>query len=318
MYTALHLFNFHHYSTYMALHHHHHHQLLLSLAIIFLFTSSNNAQAPPSPGYYPSTKAGSLGFNQGFKNLWGPEHQSLDKGTLSILLEKAHGGSGFKSLKSYGSVYIGASMKLQPGYTAGVVTCLYLSNTEQHPKDHDEIDIEFLGTTPGKPYTLHTNIYMKGSGDGGHTIGREVGFKLWFDPTKDFHHYAILWNPSEIIFFVDDVPIRHYPRMSEATFPQREMYVYGSIWDGSSWATENGKYKADYKYQPFIGKYKDFKVSGCAANASAVCRPIPGSPKGSTGLSNQQIAAMAWVQKNHKAYDYCQNPNRDRTQTPEC
>nr|GMD20352.1 xyloglucan endotransglucosylase/hydrolase protein 31-like [Ipomoea batatas] len=173
--------------------------LLLSLAIIFLFTSSNNAQGPPSPGYYPSTKVGSLGFYQGFRNLWGPEHQSLDQGTLSIWLDKAHGGSGFKSLKSYGSGYIGASIKLQPGYTAGVITCLYLSNIEQHPNDHDEIDIEFLGTTPGKPYTLQTNVYMKGSGDGGNIIGREVRFNLWFDPTQDFHHYAILWNPSEIM-----------------------------------------------------------------------------------------------------------------------
>nr|GMD14260.1 xyloglucan endotransglucosylase/hydrolase protein 31-like [Ipomoea batatas] len=193
-----------------------------------------------------------------------------------------------------------------------------LSNIEQHPNDHDEIDIEFLGTTPGKPYTLQTNVYMKGSGDGGNIIGREVRFNLWFDPTQDFHHYAILWNPSEIIFFVDDVPIRHYPRKSDATFPERAMYVYGSIWDASSWATENGKYKADYRYQPFIGKYKDFKVSGCAANAYAACWPIPGSPTGSTGLSKQQIAAMGWVQENHKVYDYCQNPNRDRTQTPEC
>nr|GMD12544.1 xyloglucan endotransglucosylase/hydrolase protein 31-like [Ipomoea batatas] len=297
-----------------------HHQFLLSLAIIFLFTSSNNAQGPPSPGYKPSTKVGSLGFNQGFKNLWGPEHQSLVQGTLSIRLDKAHGGSGFKSLKSYASGYIGASMKLHPGYTAGVVTCLYLSNTEQHPKDHDEIDIEFLGTTPGKPYTLSTNVYMKGTGDGQNTLGREVGFNLWFDPTKDFHHYAILWNPSEIIFFVDDVPIRHYPKKSAATFPERAMYVYGSIWDGSSWATEKGKYKADYKYEPFIGQYKDFKVSGCAEKASAggACRPIPSSPTGSTGLSKQQIAAMAWVHKSHKAYDYCQNPSRDRAKTPEC
>lgn len=74
-----------------------------------------------------------------------------------------------------------------------------LSNTEEHPKDHDEIDIEFLGTTPDKPYTLQTNVYMKGSGDGGNIIGREVRFNLWFDPTQDFHHYAILWNPSEIM-----------------------------------------------------------------------------------------------------------------------
>ncbi|KAH0852440.1 hypothetical protein HID58_090819 [Brassica napus] len=37
------------------------------------------------------------------------------------------------------------------------------------------------------------------------------------------------------------------------------MWLYGSIWDASSWATENGKYKADYKYQPFTAKYTILK-----------------------------------------------------------
>ncbi|KAH9734853.1 putative xyloglucan endotransglucosylase/hydrolase protein 32 [Citrus sinensis] len=92
---------------------------------------------------------------------------------------------------------------------------------------HDEVGIEFLGTTFGKPYTLQTNVYIRGSGDG-EIIGREMKFHLWFDPTKYFHHYAILWSPKELIFLVDDVPIRRYPRKSAATFPLRPMWVYGS------------------------------------------------------------------------------------------
>lgn len=74
-----------------------------------------------------------------------------------------------------------------------------LSNNEDYPGNHDEIDIEFLGTTLDKPYTLQTNVYMKGSGDG-RIIGREVRVHLWFDPTKDFHDYAILWTPDEIMY----------------------------------------------------------------------------------------------------------------------
>lgn len=73
-----------------------------------------------------------------------------------------------------------------------------LSNNEDHPGNHDEIDIEFLGTTPDKPYTLQTNVYIRGSGDG-NLIGREMKFHLWFDPTRDYHDYAILWTPSEIM-----------------------------------------------------------------------------------------------------------------------
>ncbi|KAK6138119.1 hypothetical protein DH2020_028136 [Rehmannia glutinosa] len=281
-----------------------------------MFPLRNNGQGPPSPGYYPSSRIGSIGFNQGFRNLWGPQHQKLDQGALTIWLDRSS-GSGFKSLNPYSSGYFGAAIKLQSGYTAGVITSLYLSNNEAHPGNHDEIDIEFLGTTQDKPYVLQTNVYIRGSGDG-NLIGREMKFHLWFDPTKDFHNYAILWNPNEIIFFVDDVPIRRYPRKSDDTFPMRPMWVYGSIWDASSWATENGKYKADYNYQPFVGKYNNFKISGCNANGAASCRPASGSPSDSSGLSRQQYTSMAWVQRNYKVYDYCGDPQRNHKLTPEC
>ncbi|KAK3408074.1 hypothetical protein EUGRSUZ_J00383 [Eucalyptus grandis] len=291
------------------------HFSLLIIIIMIGFTSpSISAQGPPSPGYYPSSRFGSIGFDQGFRNLWGPQHQRLDQGSLTIWLDKS-AGSGFKSLRPYQSGYFSASIKLQPGYTAGVDTSFYLSNNEAHPGNHDEIDIEFLGTTPGKPYTLQTNVFVRGSGDG-NVIGREMKFHLWFDPTQNFHNYAILWTPSEIIFLVDDVPIRRYPRKSDATYPLRPMWVYGSIWDASPWATENGKYKADYQYAPFVGRYTNFRLSGCASGGS--CNPPSVSPSGAGGLSRQQNSAMAWVQRNRMVYDYCSDPKRDHTHTPEC
>ncbi|KAL7153954.1 hypothetical protein ABFS83_04G202400 [Erythranthe nasuta] len=290
----------------------------ISLTLILLMLHLRNINGdPPSPGYYPSSRIGSIGFDQAFDNRWGPQHQRLDQGTLTVWLDRSS-GSGFKSVNSYSSGYFGAAIKLHPGYTAGVITSLYLSNNEEYPGNHDEIDIEFLGTTVDKPYVLQTNVYMKGSGDGNNIVGREVRFHLWFDPTQDFHNYAILWNPTEIIFFVDDVPIRRYPKTSDETFPLKPMSVYGSIWDASSWATENGKYKADYTYQPFIGKYNNFKIGGCAVNGPASCRPITGSASGGTGLSSQQYASMAYVQNNNKVYDYCSDSSKDHKLTPEC
>ncbi|XP_058083578.1 probable xyloglucan endotransglucosylase/hydrolase protein 32 [Magnolia sinica] len=288
---------------------------LFPLFLFFIF-SSTNAANPPSPGYYPSSKFRSLGFYQGFRNLWGSQHQSVSQDqSVTIWLDRTS-GSGFKSTRPFRSGYFGASIKLQPGYTAGVITAFYLSNNEAHPGHHDEVDIEFLGTTPGKPYTLQTNVYITGSGDG-KIIGREMKFHLWFDPTAEFHKYAILWTSNEIIFFVDDVPIRRYPRKSLSSFPIRPMWVYGSIWDASSWATENGKYKADYNYQPFIARYTQFIISGCSAYSPARCYPVSGSPSGS-GLSGQQTMAMQWVQSNYMVYDYCKDPNRDHGLTPEC
>uniref|UniRef100_A0A1D1ZBS2 Xyloglucan endotransglucosylase/hydrolase n=1 Tax=Anthurium amnicola TaxID=1678845 RepID=A0A1D1ZBS2_9ARAE len=288
--------------------------LLLSL---FLSLVLSHANAQPSPGYWPSSKFTVLGFSQGFANLWGSDHQSVsqDQSSVTIWLDRSS-GSGFKSVKPFRNGYFSASIKLQPGYTAGVITAFYLSNNQAHPGFHDEVDVEFLGTTPGKPYTLQTNVYVRGSGDG-RIIGREMKFHLWFDPTAAFHNYAILWNPDEIIFFVDDIPIRRYPRKSDATFPLRPMWVYGSIWDASPWATEDGKYKADYRYQPFVARFTRFAVGGCTAYAPLWCRPVAASPSGSS-LSPQQAAALRWAQAQYLVYDYCRDPRRDHSLTPEC
>ncbi|KAI3880628.1 hypothetical protein MKX03_037500 [Papaver bracteatum] len=275
------------------------------------------ANAQPSPGFSPSNKFRTIGFFQGFRNLWGPQHQKLEQNQLTIWLDKSS-GSGFKSNRAFRSGYFGAAVKLQPGYTAGVITSFYLSNNEVHPGNHDEVDIEFLGTTPGKPYTLQTNVYVRGSGDGSRIVGREVKFNLWFDPTANFHHYAILWSPREIIFLVDDIPIRRYKKKSDSTFPMRPMWVYGSVWDASSWATEGGKYKADYQYQPFYARYTNFKLSGCPENAPNSCGAVSASPNPAGGLSRQQNLAMQWAQNNHMVYDYCKDSRRDHSVTPEC
>jgi xyloglucan:xyloglucosyl transferase len=139
------------------------------------------------------------------------------------------------------------------------------------------------------------------------TIGRFI--VLSFFPLLDFFFF--------FRFFVDDVPIRRYPRKSDATFPLRPMWVYGSIWDASSWATEDGKYKADYRYQPFVARYTNFKASGCSAFAPARCHPVSASPFRS-GLTGQQYWAMKWVQSHHLVYDYCRDFKRDHSLTPEC
>ncbi|PWA55770.1 xyloglucan endotransglucosylase/hydrolase 32 [Artemisia annua] len=291
--------------------------VLLTLVCMLVSPLVTNATFwPPSPGFFPSLKFRSMYFSQGFKNLWGPSHQRIHKNALAIWLDK-NSGSGFKSVKPFRSGYFGASIKLQPGYTAGVITAFYLSNSEAHPGWHDEVDIEFLGTTFGKPYTLQTNVYIRGSGDG-KIIGREMKFHLWFDPTKDFHHYAILWSPHELIFFVDDVPIRRYPRKSDATFPLKPMWLYGSIWDASSWATDNGKYKANYKYEPFVAWFNNFKATGCTAYAPPRCPPVSAAPGRVIGLSHKQKVAMKWVQKHYMIYNYCWDKKRDHSKTPEC
>jgi len=118
---------------------------------------------------------------------------------------------------------------------------------------------------------------------------------------------------------VDDVPIRRYERKTEATFPDREMWAYGSIWDASDWATDGGRYRADYRYQPFVSRFAGLKIGGCAADASTGCQPVPASPSsGTAALSAQQEAAMRWAQRNSMVYYYCLDASRDHALYPEC
>lgn len=66
--------------------------IFLWFIILLPFT---NANWPLSPGYYPSTKFRSMSFYQGFKNLWGPNHQSVDSNGIDIWLDR---NSGFVQL----------------------------------------------------------------------------------------------------------------------------------------------------------------------------------------------------------------------------
>lgn len=65
--------------------------LLCFLVVIFLYPFSSFAQGPPSPGYYPSSRVPSIGFNQGFRTLWGSQHQTLDQNSLTIWLDRSSG-----------------------------------------------------------------------------------------------------------------------------------------------------------------------------------------------------------------------------------
>lgn len=87
------------------------------------------AHCQPSPGFYPSKRFRSRPFNRDFRNLWGAQHQRVvgDGEEVSIWLDSTS-GSGFKSRRSFRSGYFGASIKLQRGYTAGVITAFYVCN----------------------------------------------------------------------------------------------------------------------------------------------------------------------------------------------
>ncbi|KAI0518826.1 hypothetical protein KFK09_006262 [Dendrobium nobile] len=243
-------------------------------------------------------------FDQDVDISWGDGRgKILNNGQLlSLSLDKSS-GSGFQSKNEYLFGKIDTQIKLVAGNSAGTVTAYYLSS--QGPT-HDEVDFEFLGNLSGDPYILHTNLFSQGKGN------REVQFYLWFDPTKDFHTYSILWNPIHIVFYVDGIPIREFKNL-EATkgvpFPKNQpMKLYASLWDAEDWATRGGLVKTDWTQAPFVASFRSFNPDGCVeGDGNSSCN--------SKGWMNQELDGeslnrLRWVQKNYMVYNYCSDVKR--------
>jgi hypothetical protein len=49
-------------------------------------------------------------------------------------------------------------------------------------------------------------------------------------------------------------------------FPAKPMAVYATIWDGSAWATDGGKYKVNYKHAPFASDFSGLAIVGSRAD----------------------------------------------------
>lgn len=249
-------------------------------------------------------------FNNDFAITWGDGRAKiLNNGDdLTLSLDKAS-GSGFQSKNEYLFGNIDMQLKLVPGNSAGTVTAYYLSSLGS---THDEIDFEFLGNASGQPYTLHTNVFAQGKGN------REQQFHLWFDPTKDFHTYSILWNPQRIVFSVDGIPIREFNNMESqgVSFPKNQpMRIYSSLWNADDWATQGGRVKTDWTHAPFTASYRNFNANACVwASGSSSCGSSPSADSGSDWLNQELDSAslerMRWVQTNYMVYNYCADLQR--------
>ncbi|XP_039141819.1 probable xyloglucan endotransglucosylase/hydrolase protein 23 [Dioscorea cayenensis subsp. rotundata] len=261
-------------------------------------------------------------FYQDFDITWGDKRANiLNNGQLLTLSLDRVSGSGFQSKHEYLFGKIDMQLKLVAGNSAGTVTAYYLSS--QGPT-HDEIDFEFLGNLSGDPYTLHTNVFSQGKGN------REQQFRLWFNPTKDFHTYSILWNPKHIIFSVDGIPIRDFKNFESGgvAFPKNQpMRIYSSLWDAEDWATRGGLVKTDWNKAPFTASYRNFTADACVwSSGASSCRSEKLKTRSSSNAAwlNQELdltsqERMKWVQKNYMIYNYCTDLKRfPQGLPPEC
>ncbi|KAI4962606.1 hypothetical protein ZWY2020_028750 [Hordeum vulgare] len=198
---------------------------------------------------------------------------------------------------------------------AGTITAFYLSSQNS---EHDEIDFEFLGNRTEQPYILQTNVFSGGKGD------REQRIYLWFDPTKDYHSYSVLWNLYMIAFFVDDTPIRVFKNSKDlgVRYPfDQPMKLYSSLWNADDWATRGGREKTDWSKAPFVAstglprrrlRRRRRKPRLCATRA-----PAGGSAR-VQDLDAAQYRRLAWVGKEHTIYNYCTDRERYAAMSPEC
>ncbi|KAK4258197.1 hypothetical protein QN277_007670 [Acacia crassicarpa] len=253
----------------------------------------------------------SANFFQDTEITWGGDRGKIFNGgqLLSLSLDK-FSGSGFQTKKQFLFGRIDMDIKLVSGNSAGTVTTFYLSS--QGP-NHDEIDFEFLGNVSGDPYILHTNVFSQGKGN------REQQFYLWFDPTRNFHRYSIVWKPQHIIFMVDDIPIRVFENEEAkgVPFPNKQaMRMYSSLWNADDWATRGGLVKTDWSNAPFTAYYRNFKATDLSLSSS---KSFSDSQVQSNELDANGRRRVRWAQKYFMIYNYCTDLNRfPQGLPPEC
>ncbi|KAE8687769.1 Xyloglucan endotransglucosylase/hydrolase protein A [Hibiscus syriacus] len=260
-------------------------------------------------------------FDELFQPAWANDHFLYEGDLLKLKLDN-YSGAGFSSKSKYLFGKVSMQIKLVEGDSAGTVTAYYMSSDGPY---HNEFDFEFLGNTTGEPYLVQTNVYVNGVGN------REQRMNLWFDPTKDFHSYSILWNQRQVVFLVDETPIRVHTNMEHKGIPfpkDQAMDVHSSIWNADDWATRGGLVKTNWSHAPFIASYKGFEIDACecpvSANETANKCKSSGEKRfwwdepTMSELSLHQSHQLVWVRANHLVYDYCTDTARLPVMPVEC
>ncbi|GMH11048.1 hypothetical protein Nepgr_012889 [Nepenthes gracilis] len=288
--------------------------IAMSMASLLLVLSCGTAMVGPGS---------SANFDELFRPSWALDHFIYQGDLLELKLDN-HSGAGFESKSKYLFGKVTAQIKLVEGDSAGTVTAFYMSSDGPA---HNEFDFEFLGNVTGEPYLLQTNVYVNGVGN------REERLNLWFDPTKGFHSYSILWNQRQVLFLVDETPIRVHTNLEHKGIPfpkDQAMGVYSSIWNADDWATQGGRVKTDWSHAPFIASYKAFEIDACECPVPTAAVDNVKRCSSSWGkqywwdkpslseLTLHQTHQLLWVRAKHLVYDYCTDTARFVVTPVEC
>ncbi|KAK1412659.1 hypothetical protein QVD17_34085 [Tagetes erecta] len=93
------------------------------------------------------------------------------------------------------------------------------------------------------------------------------------------------------------------------------MQLLVSLWDGSDWATDGGKTKANWTQAPFQAHFQDFNIDGCSATPKIPHKDCYNAKYWWNGknywqLDQRQMKAYEDVKKKYMNYDYCTDKNR--------
>ncbi|KAL3616331.1 hypothetical protein CASFOL_039721 [Castilleja foliolosa] len=252
-------------------------------------------------------------FDDNYNVIWGGDHvRFLNQEQVQLTLDRNSGGAGFGSKLTYGSGFFHMKIKVPNKNSAGVITTFYLIS--ESGGNRDELDFEFLGNNDNKPITLQTNVYTNGQGY------REQRVLLWFDPTADFHNYKILWNQHQVVFYVDETPIRVFKNNTNigVMYPKQPMQVQATIWS-ATWASPT---PIDWSYAPFLAYYQDFNIGGCPLQSGnyEICysNKYWWNQEKYWKLTHKQQRLYDKVRREHMNYDYCDDRGRYPTPPPEC
>lgn len=111
---------------------------------------------------------------------------------------------------------------MRPANGSGLVSAFFTFTGPPFGDPHDEIDIEFVGTTPD---VVEFNYFHNGR------KGHYARIKLPFDASEEDHLYAFDWTPEGIRWYVDGKLYYRTPE-GDPNIPTKPGRIYMSNWTG--------------------------------------------------------------------------------------
>lgn len=134
-------------------------------------------------------------------------------------------------------------------------------------------------------------------------------------------------NKKKFRYFVDQIPIREVIRNGAmgGDFPSKPMSVYATIWDASTWATNGGQNKVDYRFEPFASEFTDLVLEGCPVDPIEQISAFDCNANASelslaqyAVVTPEQHKAMKWFREKYMYYTHCYDIYRYPVPQPEC